>query len=271
MTPGAFESFVEKRLAAEPEARLARALVGSTRAIGHEAYACLEHEWLELAFGVRDPAIAVAKLAWWRDELARYAAGKPQHPVLQALAGRGSDRPDATVGSSAAALEGALGAAAQLAVLESPGTVDDLLEPFRRYATAALPMLGAHDRETAPVEAYAAALATQQVRQWPRFARPDRAAVPLKLLATAGLNRAALVEPRHAAAAARVAALLASELEAALAATPRAAPLAARIVTARAVARRIAARPAEVLDGSLRAPPLRLIAALWRIGRRDRH
>jgi len=33
-----------------------------------------------------DPGVARTKLAWWRDEVARLYAGKPQHPVTQALA-----------------------------------------------------------------------------------------------------------------------------------------------------------------------------------------
>jgi len=32
-----------------------------------------------------DPQIAATKLAWWRQELARLYAGKPEHPVTQAL------------------------------------------------------------------------------------------------------------------------------------------------------------------------------------------
>ena len=32
-----------------------------------------------------DPAIAATKLVWWRQELARLYAGKPEHPVTQAL------------------------------------------------------------------------------------------------------------------------------------------------------------------------------------------
>ncbi len=33
-----------------------------------------------------DPGVARTKLAWWRDEIARLYAGKPQHPVTKALA-----------------------------------------------------------------------------------------------------------------------------------------------------------------------------------------
>jgi len=35
--------------------------------------------------GAADPQLAAAKLAWWRQELARLFAGEPQHPVTRAL------------------------------------------------------------------------------------------------------------------------------------------------------------------------------------------
>ena len=38
-----------------------------------------------------DPAVAGAKLGWWRDEVARAYAGQPSHPVMQALMPRASD------------------------------------------------------------------------------------------------------------------------------------------------------------------------------------
>ncbi len=34
---------------------------------------------------VADPSVAGAKLAWWRDEVARAFAGQPSHPVMKAL------------------------------------------------------------------------------------------------------------------------------------------------------------------------------------------
>ncbi len=33
-----------------------------------------------------DPAVAAAKLDWWRDEIGRFATGKPEHPATRALA-----------------------------------------------------------------------------------------------------------------------------------------------------------------------------------------
>jgi 15-cis-phytoene synthase len=34
---------------------------------------------------IADPSVAAAKLAWWRDEVARAVAGNPTHPALRAL------------------------------------------------------------------------------------------------------------------------------------------------------------------------------------------
>jgi len=39
----------------------------------------------DVADECRDPALAQVKLAWWRDEVVRLYAGKPEHPVTQAL------------------------------------------------------------------------------------------------------------------------------------------------------------------------------------------
>ncbi|HMA07289.1 MAG TPA: presqualene diphosphate synthase HpnD [Ramlibacter sp.] len=36
--------------------------------------------------GVNDPSVAQAKLAWWQAEVAQSFAGRPSHPVMQALA-----------------------------------------------------------------------------------------------------------------------------------------------------------------------------------------
>jgi phytoene synthase len=40
---------------------------------------------------VADPSVAGAKLAWWRDEVARAYAGNPGHPVMKALMPRTAD------------------------------------------------------------------------------------------------------------------------------------------------------------------------------------
>jgi phytoene synthase len=51
----------------------------------------LRQELLGIAADRKDPGIARQKLDWWRQELARLAAGRPQHPVTQALANQQTD------------------------------------------------------------------------------------------------------------------------------------------------------------------------------------
>ncbi len=51
----------------------------------HAFYAfCREVD--DVADECRDPTLARTKLAWWRDEVARLYAGRPEHPVTRALA-----------------------------------------------------------------------------------------------------------------------------------------------------------------------------------------
>lgn len=55
----------------------------------------LRRELEQAARETSDPAIGRTKLAWWRDELASLAAGRPTHPVSMALAAHGTDMVEA--------------------------------------------------------------------------------------------------------------------------------------------------------------------------------
>lgn len=46
----------------------------------------LYNELMNVAYSVSDPAVARAKLGWWREEVERAFAGGATHPVMQALA-----------------------------------------------------------------------------------------------------------------------------------------------------------------------------------------
>lgn len=52
----------------------------------------LEAELRAIVIAPRDHGVAHLKLQWWRDELARLAAGAPRHPLAQALAQIAPDR-----------------------------------------------------------------------------------------------------------------------------------------------------------------------------------
>ena len=52
---------------------------------GHLALAALEQEWIDAAYGIREPQVAQVKLNWWAEELAGAAASGGRHPLTQAL------------------------------------------------------------------------------------------------------------------------------------------------------------------------------------------
>ena len=52
---------------------------------GLAALAAYRAEILEIPREVSDAGVGAVKLGWWQEELARLAAGKPRHPITQAL------------------------------------------------------------------------------------------------------------------------------------------------------------------------------------------
>lgn len=55
----------------------------------------LAAELADVPRAAADPGVARIKLAWWREEIARLAGGRPQHPIVIAVAASGaSDRID---------------------------------------------------------------------------------------------------------------------------------------------------------------------------------
>lgn len=52
----------------------------------------LRAELAESSLGRQDHGVAHARLAWWREELERLAAGRPQHPITRSLAAAAGDR-----------------------------------------------------------------------------------------------------------------------------------------------------------------------------------
>ncbi|HTI95389.1 MAG TPA: squalene/phytoene synthase family protein [Rudaea sp.] len=84
-TAGSFESFERKWLAANPENAIIAVFLPSTQRRLASAFGSLIHELSSAAFHIREPQVAATKLAWWKQELAAAAFGKPSHPVTQAL------------------------------------------------------------------------------------------------------------------------------------------------------------------------------------------
>jgi hypothetical protein len=253
---GAFDSHLEQWLDAEPELRLARLFVAEARepriaaleAIGHELHAAL--------FEVADDRIAQAKLAWWMEELAQ----RPRHPLTRGLA-------EASAGSQAAVapLREACAALLRFAQQDSVESMDQLISPLARAADG---LVRARARGAGPAispRALAAARLVFAARDWLRFARPERAWLPLDLLARAGVDRAGAVGSVPV-----VTALLRGLCDA-MADVP-ARDLrgidGARVAAARTWAARMAGAPRALLDGRLAAPHVALVFGLWRVGRR---
>lgn len=81
----ALQGHLDKWLAAHPALHLAMPYVDDGRYTGHLALAALEHEWIEAAYGIREPQVATVKLNWWAEELSGAAAGGGRHPLTRAL------------------------------------------------------------------------------------------------------------------------------------------------------------------------------------------
>lgn len=258
-----FDAWRDKWLAADPGARLLQVFFGAARDPRWEAVQCVAHELHEVALGIRDVGVAQAKLGWWAEELAAARAGAPRHPVTRRL-GATTDRE----GDDATALQALLHGAARLASLESPENLEALLGGFRDLAGPLLRLETGRAAEPAAIDALALAGLARELRQWPRFAQPERARVPLDALARVGVNRQELVEPRHAAAAAAVVRALAAEMHERLAPLHGSGLVAARARLARDTAARARRAPERVL--AQRLPPYGPLSAfaLWRLARR---
>lgn len=92
----AFASFLAKLEQAYPEWRLLRLYLprDNPGALAAEAVA---HELSQAVFHLPDPTVAVSKLQWWGEELARWQAGEARHPLTQRLAPVQGARPAAVL------------------------------------------------------------------------------------------------------------------------------------------------------------------------------
>lgn len=82
---GTFAGFEEKWLAANPESAIVTVFLPPAQRGLASAFGCLIHELSQAAFHIREPQVAATKLAWWKQELADAAFGKPRHPITQTL------------------------------------------------------------------------------------------------------------------------------------------------------------------------------------------
>lgn len=211
MSGGEAEDFVGKWRARWPEWPLAEVFVPPVQRPVVLAWAALQQELLDAAWGGRDARPGELKLAWWMEELQGWSQGRRRHPlgrVLQrepapwaALAvalpalGRSRERPldvdDAfaalhAVADAAAGIELALFAAAEPTVREATSrlvTATWLVARVRADAQSAVPLalLGAdYSTDDAAVSAWCSVLrecwpegrhAPRIRRLWARLAR----------------------------------------------------------------------------------------------------
>jgi len=189
-TTDSFASFERKWLAANPENAIVAVFLPSAQRRLASAFGCLVHELSWAAFHIHETQVAATKLAWWRQELADAAFGKPGHPLTQALFdGAGARESDPALWPALA--DGAL------AQLDAPGagTLPALIEQLDPFFGAvarvecALFCAGAGN-----VEADAALWTLSHLlRTLPHFGDGDaHLPLPLGLLARHELTRAEL-------------------------------------------------------------------------------
>ncbi len=185
-----FTSFEDKWLAACPENAVVAVFLPAAQRPLARAFGCLVHELCGAAFHIREPQVAAAKLAWWRQELGEAAYGKSSHPLTRALfAGAAARETDPALWPAMA--EGAL------AQLDAPGagTLAALIEQldpfFGAVARAESALLCAG---TANSEADAALWTfSHLLRSLPQIGGDDaHLPLPLGLLARYELTRADL-------------------------------------------------------------------------------
>jgi 15-cis-phytoene synthase len=82
---GAWQSYIDKWLAVQPQQRMALVFVDPDKYSGHIALAALEQELLSGAYGIREPHVAATKLNWWAEELSGAAASGGRHPLTRVL------------------------------------------------------------------------------------------------------------------------------------------------------------------------------------------
>lgn len=172
----ASSSFFDAWLQAWPEWSMAQVFVEPRMREIALAWAALQQELLDTAWGGTDPRPAEAKLAWWEEELRGWSQGRRRHPLGRVL------QREAAPWTALAAELPALGR-----TRERPLDADDAFASLAPAAAVAARIDAALFGGPAPAEATVAAtwLAWRVIR----YGEP---AVPLAVLADAGQGDAVL-------------------------------------------------------------------------------
>ncbi|MGQ4659689.1 phytoene/squalene synthase family protein [Lysobacter sp. F6437] len=121
----ALASFIEKWRARWPEWRVAEVFIPAAQRETALAWAALQQELTDAAWGGSDPRPGEAKLAWWQEELAGWGRGARRHPLGAVLQRRPAAW--ATLAASLPSL---------LASRERPGSVEEAFAAVAPFAEA---------------------------------------------------------------------------------------------------------------------------------------
>jgi phytoene synthase len=237
----------------------------------------LRRELEETVKDTSDPTIGRTKLAWWQKELGALAAGKPSHPVSQALQAHGADLAGeaGTLDALIAGFEMDLNQARYLDFANLRGYLDKVGGAF----ASAVARVTAH--EPAGVHDWAPALGNalmlaQLVQELGNDARHGRIYIPIDELQRHQVTAADLINRRYSAA---FSALMRFEtsrardaLQSAAAAIPapeRKAqrPLRAQVAMALALLDEIERDGYQVLHQRIALTPIRKLWIAWRAAR----
>ncbi|UHQ24855.1 phytoene/squalene synthase family protein [Lysobacter sp. 5GHs7-4] len=178
----ALASFIGKWRARWPEWALAETFVPAAQRETALAWAALQQELADAAWGGRDARPGELKLGWWLEELQGWSLGRRRHPLGQTL-----QRRPAPWAALAAALP------TLLDTRERPLDRDDAIGQLRTYA-GALAAVDAALFGTQAGEGDNAVVAAGLLHA--RLAHEGASAVPLSVLAQAGEDAAIAVWTR---------------------------------------------------------------------------
>lgn len=166
--------FLDKWRARWPEWAIAEVFVPPAQRQSALAWAALQQELGDAAWGGSDPRPGEAKLAWWREELLGWGRGARRHPLGEVL-----QRQPAPWAALAAALP------TLAASRERPRDADEAFAQLQRFAaTAAEVDLALFEPSRAPAAADREAVVATLLQA--RLAVAGEDAVPLGMFAQAG-------------------------------------------------------------------------------------
>jgi 15-cis-phytoene synthase len=220
---------------------LLTALLGIEREVGASLRAGLDH------------AIAHARLAWWREEFSRTAAGRPGHPLTREVAGQLAARAPAKASGCLEALAGLVDLAEWDLARATFSARAELADYCERWSAAILVPLAADPAAAAPVRAIGTSLREiELLLSLPTDAHAGRVRLPLDELEPLGVSPGQLARPPWSQALAELLRARHGELRAALGAgvaslAPAAQPSLRGVIVWAALGARYSARSVQRL------------------------